>query len=108
MSPCRCCIVCRMNPQGIFLFVSAAVLVSLLMSSICWYLMSRRAKGIARTSAMLFVIAFGLYFVGQLMAFLQGVGMLRGGWAVPSLLYAIAAVLFAFGSYYQYVVHGKK
>lgn len=64
--------------------------------------MRLRLAGSARKAAGLFVMCFALYAIGQTLVVVQVLGYLRGSGDVSSYLYALAALLFAVGSYQQY------
>ncbi len=91
-----------MEPRTIFIIASLVILLALVMSFVCWLLVWQRTKASARFAALFFVICFGLYIVGQALALLQGLGIVEGLWSLPSLLYALAALLFAGGSWQQW------
>lgn len=90
-----------MNSNTIFVVASAVVLIALVVSFVCWIQVHAKTRGMAQMSAKSFVACFGLYIVGQGLALLQGMGIVNGYWAVPSLCYAVAALIFAVGSFQQ-------
>lgn len=90
-----------MDSQTIFVAASAIVLVALVISFACWIQVHQKTNGMAQMSAKSFVACFGLYIVGQGLALLQGMEIVKGYWAIPSLCYAIAALIFAVGSWQQ-------
>lgn len=91
-----------MDARTIFIIASSVILLALLISFVCWLLIWNRTTKAARVGATFFVICFGLYVLGQGLALLQGLGVVDGLWSVPSLLYALAALLFAAGSLFQW------
>lgn len=90
-----------MDSHAIFVLASAVVLIALIASFACWIGIHAKTSGTARMSAKSFVACFGLYIIGQGLALLQGMGLVNGFWAVPSLCYAVAALVFAIGSFQQ-------
>lgn len=91
-----------MDPRTIFIIASAVILLALVISFVCWFLVWRGTASWARAAATFFVVCFGLYIVGQGLALLQGLRIVDSLWNVPSLLYALAALLFAGGSWCQW------
>lgn len=90
-----------MTPNHIFLIASAVVLAALLVSLWCWNTIRSRTNGTARSAAGAFTVCFALYSAGQALALAQGLDWVNGYWAVPSICYAVAAIIFAVGSFTQ-------
>ncbi len=91
-----------MTPQQIFILTCSIVLVALLISLFYWIRINGLSKGTARKAAICYVICFGLYSVGQAMVILQSLKVITGWFDIPSYLYALAALIFAVGSHFQY------
>jgi hypothetical protein len=91
-----------MNPSTIFLSASAIVVFALAYALIKWVQIRERTGLHAKTAAGFFVACFALYVVGQSLVIVQVLGYLPGVGDVSSYMYALAAILFAIGSYYQY------
>lgn len=87
-----------MTPYQIFVVASSVVLLALVLSLVAWIAIVAKTKRLERSAAGFFVVCFGLYTVGQALALLQSLEVVAWGYAVPSICYALAAVLFAVGS----------
>lgn len=91
-----------MNATTVFIVASIVVLIALILSLGFWIQIWKHTTNTAKQAARYFVICFTLYSIGQSIALLQGMNVLRGWWSVSSYLYALAALLFAIGSSLQY------
>jgi hypothetical protein len=91
-----------MDTQTVFIVASIIIVCALIYSLTRWWAIRGKVSTIAKTAAGLFVVCFALYAVGQSLVIIQVLGYLRGLGDVSSYLYALAAILFAVGSYYQY------
>lgn len=91
-----------MDSFSAFIISSSVVLAALITSLVLWIKIRTKTHGAARRGATLFAICFALYVLGQAWALMLGLRVIDGGYMVPSLSYASAAVLFVFGSYQHY------
>lgn len=92
----------------IFIIASGVVLLALVLSLVAWIAIATKTKKLARVAAGFFVTCFALYTFGQALALLQSLELVVWGFAVPSVCYAVAAVLFAVGSGCQLAALDKR
>ena len=90
-----------MDQFTIFISASVVVIFALLYSLVQWTRIRTASNGHARTAATFFAICFALYVVGQSIVVLDALTVLEGMNAISSYLYALAALFFALGSYFQ-------
>lgn len=84
----------------IFIVASVIVVAALIFALWQWVFIRKGLSGDGRVAASLFVTCFALYAVGQSIVIGQVLYWLPFT-DVSSYLYALAAILFAVGSYYQ-------
>lgn len=89
-----------MDPMLIFTISGALVLVALMYSLLEWARILQKSTGQKRTGSILFAISFLLYAVGQFWVIFQVLNAVPRS-TIPSYMYALAAFLFAIGSYYH-------
>ncbi len=97
-----------MTPYQIFIAASSVVLFALILALVAWMVIAAKTKRLERIAAGFFVTCFALYTLGQALALLQSLEMVAWGYALPSVCYAVAAVLFAVGSGCQLVAISKR
>lgn len=91
-----------MTPFQIFITASVIVILALVFSLILWTCIITRSVGYARWAAVLFALCFFLYTIGQTLVVLQVTQMITWNFDLSSYLYALASLVFAVGSWYQY------
>ena len=84
----------------VFVVASLVVVAALVYPLWQWLFIRKGLSGAGKVAASLFVACFALYAVGQGVVIAQVLNWLPRG-DVSSYLYALAALLFAVGSYYQ-------
>ncbi|MEX0918321.1 MAG: hypothetical protein WDZ93_04160 [Candidatus Paceibacterota bacterium] len=86
-----------------FNITSIIVVLALSISLVYWFKIWKKGTDTNfKKGSFLYVVCFTLYVVGQTSAILQSNGFVEGWYNLSSYCYALAALLFAFGSYYQY------
>ena len=90
-----------MDQFTVFIGASVIVISALLYSLVQWIRIRTASSSHARTAATFFALCFGLYVVGQSIVVLDALTILEGMNGISSYLYALAALLFAAGSYFQ-------
>lgn len=91
-----------MTPFQIFITASVVVVLALLISLILWIQIRNMTSGYARRAAGYYTLCFLLYVIGQSLVVMQVLKWTAFQMDISSYLYAIASLLFAFGTYYQY------
>jgi len=87
----------------IFNITSTIVVLALFASLVYWFKIWKKGTDTDfKRGSFLYVVCFTLYVVGQTLVILQSNGFVDGWYSLSSYCYALAALLFAFGSYYQY------
>ncbi len=89
--------------MNIFIVASTVVVFALLISLVYWYkIWEKGTSAEFKKGAMLYVVCFALYVIGQSLVIFQNLGVINQWYSLSSYLYALAAILFAIGSYFQY------
>ena len=98
-----------MSSFSIFIYASLAVIIALAISLIYWVKIAGQASNQAsRHASWAYVISFALYIIGQSVVVLQALHMIKGWYSFSSYAYALAAFIFAYGSYLHYQSYTKK
>jgi hypothetical protein len=91
-----------MTPLHIFVGASSIVVVALITSLYFWIKILNTAQGRAKIASRYFATCFLLYAVSQTIVIAQVLGYMKVFGDIPSYGYALAALLFSIGSYYQW------
>lgn len=91
-----------MTPFQIFVTASVVVILALLISLILWIQIRNMTSGYARRAASYYTFCFLLYVIGQSLVVIQALRWISFRTDISSYLYALASLLFALGTYYQY------
>ena len=88
-------------PINIYITLLLIVDCALIYSLFAWWKIVQKTTGKENLSAKLFLTCFALYVIGQTMVLLQTLEIIDLGMDYSGYFYALAAILFAVGSYFR-------
>ncbi len=91
-----------MSPLHIFIAASSIVVIALVISLVFWIKILLKTTGSAHKAGLLFATCFALYTLSQTIIIFQSIGYFTFLGGIPNYGYALAALLFAIGSWHQW------
>ena len=88
-------------PQNIYITLLLIVDCALIYSLFAWWKIVQKTTNREKLSAKFFLTCFTLYVIGQTMVLLQTLEVIDLGMDYSGYFYAVAAILFAVGSYFK-------